>query len=160
MENRVALNPDHAREVLRHCKRRFAKGRKPVENPGGYISALLVNPSKFGWVQRDGVWVDPEKPSGPTAEEVAARISATKAASRELLARTQADAEKAYADMAATWERLPEEAKKEIREFVQQSSPLFHKSGEDEVEFELQCMREASKIGRTAWRRKHMRREK
>jgi len=154
IENRIALNPDHAREVLRHCKRRFGKGKKPVDNPGGYIAALLKSPEKFGWVQRDGVWCDPEKPSGPTAEEVAARIDARKAATRKLLSDAQIHAEEAYLSMKASWENLPEEARQEIREFVQKDSPLFHNSGDDEVEFVLQCMREAITFRRAKWRQK------
>jgi hypothetical protein len=155
-QSKVALQPDFAKDVLRHCKRRFGKGRKPVDNPGGYISALLRSPEKFGWVKVDGVWQDPEKPSGPTQEEVAARIEFNKAATRKLLSEAQAAADKAYADMRYVWESVPEEAKQEIREFVMKNSPLLHASGANTAEFELQCMRETMTFARRSWRKKHL----
>lgn len=156
IKNLIALKPDLAKEVLRHCKRRFAPGRRAVNNKGGYISALLRDPSKFGWLLTGAEWRDPEKPAGPTAEEVASGIARNKAATIGLLAKSQADAEKAYADMKASWDLLPEEAKAEIRVFVLQESPLFHASGADAQEFELQCMREATSPGRENWKRRRL----
>ena len=147
---------DMAAKVFRHCSRRFCGGGKRVDSPTGYVVACLRNPSKFGITRVEGRLQGPEDADELTAEARHKAESARKVASKDLLAKTQADAEKAYADMAVVWESLPLEAKTEIREFVSKSSPLFHQSGEDEVEFELQCMREATKFGRMSWLKKQL----
>ena len=141
MQNRISFNPDFATDVLRHCKRRFGKGRKPVDNPGGYIAALLCNPAKFGWVQRDGIWCDPEKPSGVTDEERCANETARKAMWAKERLQRQTAAEEFYADSKAMWEWLPQEVRAEIEDLVR-ALPLFHKNGTDKADFFLCCLGE------------------
>ena len=150
----VTADPDLARDALRHCEKRFRQGGKPVDNHGGYITSLLRDPSKFGFVQRDGRWHDPAAPSGPSPEEFAKMVEARTAKNLKERAERQARAENAYAEMRDTWTSLPEVAKQEIHDFVMKDSPLLHASGTNTVEFELACMNEATSMGRTNWLRR------
>jgi len=152
----VMADLDWAREALRHCKKRFASNKNPVDSVARYTAGLLRNPSKFGYVLRDGRWIDPDRPSGPTTEELMQQEAVRRAQNQRERARRQADDEKHYADMKDIWQRLPEAAKEQVRGVVLQESPLFHKCGSDSQEFELQCMREAFSLKRRAWRKKQL----
>jgi Helix-turn-helix domain len=149
----IDANQELAQAVLVHCQKRFRNKKKPVENPAGYLTACFRDPAKFGFVKRDGLWLCPEMDAHDAAERDAERSAFIISQNLKDRAKRQAEAEKSYADMKASWEHLPESARQEVREFVAKSSPLFHLSGLDTTEFALACMNEASSLGRTNWLR-------
>ena len=130
--------------------------KNKIKNPGGFIHHLFLHPESLRLLLVDGRWrFHPDSPDCLKEKALEAEAARKAANERDRLKR-QSDAEEAYADMADSWNRLPESAKQEIRDHVSKESPLFHRSGSDSQEFELQCMREAFSLKRRAWRKKQL----
>lgn len=142
--------------VANHCKSKFARRGKHVESPEGYIVVCMRKAAKYGLRAFKESYPDPEEASARSAEARSQAEAARKSANQAALARIEADAEKAYIDMRNTWERLPEEARQEIRDFVLKDRPLFHGAGTDESELEFQCMKLVLTPGRWKWLQKHL----
>jgi hypothetical protein len=128
--------------VLGHCLARFTAPKlKEVKNRAGYVLACLRDPAKFGFV-RDvaGDWMEP-----PDAVKVRAakRLDAT----REAIAKREAEEKKAQERMAIEtqrierWNALPEPEKARIRAYVRKERPIFASNDNDSYVFVTSCIR-------------------